>query len=36
LAVPPVEITSTPRAARPLAKSTNPDLSDTESRARLT
>src|SRR3569833_409649 len=34
LAVPPVEISVTPWAARPWAKSSNPVLSDTESRAR--
>src|SRR5690606_26320158 len=33
-AVPPVEISSMPSSARPRAKSTRPDLSDTESRAR--
>src|ERR1700712_1567688 len=35
-AVPPVETISTPRSARPRAKSTSPRLSDTVSSARLT
>jgi hypothetical protein len=34
--VPPVETSSTPRSARVWAKSTRPDLSVTESRARRT
>src|ERR1700679_1754376 len=34
--VPPVESSVTPCRARPLAKSTKPDLSDTESNARRT
>jgi hypothetical protein len=33
-AVPPVETTSTPSSARPVAKSTIPRLSETDSRAR--